>query len=134
MRRISYVRTEFRAENERIENTLLVFVYDIPYLGACGIFPPFHILNQIFLSGGGDGGMSPGAIWQPFEITKEEYDELKNAILSVAPRDLNNFTRYSNIQFEFDSEFDSIQGRLEWIAETCDKHRKSYHQKLKNCE
>ena len=78
--------------------------------------------------------MSPGAIWQPFEITEEEYDELKNAVLSIPPGDLKDFARYSDIQFEFDSEFDSIQDRIEWMVAMCNKHRESYHQKLKNCD
>ena len=132
MRTISYVRTEFHAEDEAIENSLLAFVYDVPYLGACGIFPPCNILNQIFLSGGGDGGMSPGAIWQPFEISEDEYEDLKQAVLSVDPADLGDAARYADIQFEVDSEFDPIRDRIEWMVATCDKHRETYHRKLKH--
>jgi hypothetical protein len=132
MRKISYIRTEFHAEDEDTENTLLAFIYDIPYFGACGIFPPFHILNEIFRSGGGGGGMSPGAIWVPFEITEKEYIELKNAVLSVEPMDLKEVARYCDIQFEFDSEFDNIQIWIKWMALVCEKHRESFHQKIRD--
>jgi hypothetical protein len=132
MRKVSYIRTEFHQEDINIDNTLLAFVYDVPYFGACGIFPPFHILNEIFLSGGGNGGMSPGAIWQPFGITEEEYLELKNAVLSIEPMDLRDLARYCDIQFEFDPEFDNIQDRRKWTVATCEKHRESYHKKIKN--
>ncbi len=74
--------------------------------------------------------MGLGAIWQSFEITQEEYYELKDAVLSVIPKELKNFARYSNIQFEFDSEFDSIQDWMEWVVAVCDKRRENYHQKI----
>ena len=63
MRAISYVWKEFHRNDEKVVNTLLAFIYDIPYSGACEIFPPLHILNQIFRDGEGDGVMRPGAIW-----------------------------------------------------------------------
>ncbi|MEW6185850.1 MAG: hypothetical protein AB1585_08955 [Thermodesulfobacteriota bacterium] len=132
MRKISYHRTEYKAKEKKIENDLLAFIYDIPYIGACGIFPPLQILNRIFLSGGGDGGMGPGAIWEPFEITGQEYEELTMAIASTSPEQLKNRTRYGDIPFEFDSKFDQIKDRLQWIEKVCDKHRGNYHKKIRN--
>ena len=76
--------------------------------------------------------MGPGAIWQPFEIAQEEYDELKAAALSVEPMDLKGVARYGDIQFECDSEFDDIQDWMEWMAATCEKHRERYHKKKKS--
>jgi hypothetical protein len=130
MRIIKYERTEFHGDDELIENELLAFVYDIPYFGACGIFPPIHIINSIFLSGGGDGGMSPGAIWSPFEITVEEYDELVEAVKKTPASHLSSKARNCDIQFEFDSEFDNITDRFEWLTEVCNKHRENFHKRL----
>jgi hypothetical protein len=110
----------------------MAFVYDIPYFGACGIFPPFHIINQIFLTGGSDGGMGDGAIWEPFEITESEYNELKEAVAKTSVRKLKKLSRYCDFQFEFDSEFDSIPNWLQWMNKTCDKHRLSYQTKMIN--
>jgi hypothetical protein len=77
MRTIKFQRHEFHEEKpEDREAPLFVIVYDVPYFGACGIFPPFHITNQFFASGGSRVGMSPGATWEPFTITEAEYFEL----------------------------------------------------------
>ena len=76
--------------------------------------------------------MSPGTIWVPFEITEKEYIELKNAVLSIEPVDLKDVARYCDIQFEFDSEFDNIQNWIEWMALVCEKHRESYHRKIRD--
>ena len=54
-RTVQYLRHELFYEPEPREARFSVFVYDVPYLNACGIFPPLHILNMILRSGGGDG-------------------------------------------------------------------------------
>ncbi len=36
LRRVCYVRHEFHGEPEEQVHSLLAFVYDIPYFGACG--------------------------------------------------------------------------------------------------
>ncbi|WP_155313727.1 hypothetical protein [Desulfosarcina ovata] len=134
MRKIKYDRTEFHAGDESVENDLLSFVYDIPYFGACGIFPPIHIVNTIFLEGGGDGGMSPGAIWTPFEITEKEYEELVEAVKNTPLTNLEGKARYCEIQFEFDPEFDHIIDQFDWLQEVCKKHRENFHKKLDKFE
>jgi hypothetical protein len=125
MRRIRYERGEFHGDPEATENDLLSFVYDIPYLGACGIFPPFHLINRTFGSGGSEGGMSHGAIWSPFEITEEECSELVKAVAMVRPGKLINRTRCCKIQFQFDSECDNIADYREWVKAVCQCTRRS---------
>src|SRR6516164_9115535 len=67
LRKVRYFRYDGPHHEPKVmENTLLAFVYDIPYFAACAVFPPFHLLNQILLCGGSDGGMSPGATWKSF--------------------------------------------------------------------
>ena len=130
MRIINYERTELHGDNEPVENDLLSFVYDVPYFGACGIFPPFKIANSIFLSGGGDGGMSPGAIWSPFDITEDEYKELVEGIKKTSLKDISKKVRYGDIKFEFDPDFDHIQDHIDWLTAVCNKHLENYHKKL----
>src|SRR5688500_8069066 len=83
------------------ENFLLAFLYDIPYFGACGVCPPFHLLKQLLLRGGGQGGMSPGATWEPFSITPAEYRDLTEAVRAVPPDSLRDRARYAHLPFSF---------------------------------
>ncbi len=129
MKRIVYERHEFHGEPERRSAELSVLVYDIPYIGACGIFPPLHIVNEIFASGGSEGGMSPGATWQPFEISSAEYEELVEVIRFLDPQSLGDRARYTGVKYEFDSDFDDIREWQLWISAVCQKHRGSYHRR-----
>ena len=38
------------------------------------LFPSYEVVNQMCQGGGTDGGMSPGATWKGFAISREEYD------------------------------------------------------------
>lgn len=129
MKAIEYERHEFRGEPERRSAELQVFVYDIPYFGACGIFPPFHILNEIFRSGGSEGGMSPGATWQPFQLSSEEYDRLVQEISELDPGSLGDAARYTRVKYAFDPGFDAIQDHVSWLLAVCEKYRDSYRQR-----
>lgn len=134
-----------------MENSLLAFVYDIPYFGACGVFPPFHLLNQLLLGGGSKGGMSPGATWEPFSISREEYHDLVEAVRTIPPEKLRDRARYAHLQFIFDPEFDGdpasypqypgikqhdslppeFKEYLEWMFAVCAKHRSRYHEAIR---
>ena len=48
MRQVTYFRHEGRDHAEPHQATLLAFLYDTPYLPACGILPPLRFLNQVF--------------------------------------------------------------------------------------
>ncbi len=52
-------------------------------------FPPFHILNEELESGGRDMGMSGGCFWKPFKISKSEYDEVKEELITSPEYELN---------------------------------------------
>lgn len=121
-----YTRHEYHHLPEQVKGRLLTFVYDIPYFGACGVFPPFQIANQIFSSGGGDGGMSPGTSWVPFQITKITYAELIKLVRKTDPDTLKSQSRFFYIKFIEDHSFDSISDHLEWMDVVCNKHRARY--------
>src|SRR5688500_16022990 len=95
LRRVRYIRwSGFPSCSwEPVENTLFAFVYDYyVHLAVCGVFPPFHLLNQVLLRGGGGGGMGPGAKWEPFSLSREEYDLLVEAIRTVPPDTIEGLT------------------------------------------
>lgn len=127
-----YSRHDFHHEPKIVKGTLLSFVYDIPYFGACGVFPPLRIANKIFKSGGGDGGMGPGASWKPFRLNKKTYEMLFETILKTDPITLSNRSRYYHIKFIEDKSFDHIKEQFEWQKTTCDKHRDWYHEQNAN--
>lgn len=130
MKVIDYERHEPHGESERRRAELPIFVYDIPYFGACGIFPPFHIINEIFQSGGAQGGMGPGATWQPFKLNSLEYEQLVKTVNALDPKSLGDKARYTWVKFEFDSDFDHIRRWEPWLFAVCEKHRESYHRRL----
>ena len=123
---INYTRHEFHYPPEDVNGDLLVLVYDIPYFGACGVFPPLHVANQIFSSGGGDGGMSPGASWIPFTIDRKQYDILINQVLETPTNSLEVKSRYNVVKFIRDNTFDHIQDQFQWLEAVCKKHGERY--------
>ena len=123
---IQYTQHEFRHEPQQTTGTLVVLVYDIPYFSGCGVFPPLHVINQIFASGGGDGGMSPGASWDPFQINSSTYSLLIEEIRELDPSDLAGRARYTQLKYIEDPSFDAIEDRFEWAEAACDKHRDWY--------
>lgn len=131
LRTIKYRRHEFRHKPRAYEGTLLTFIYDIPYFPACGVFPPPHVINQVFSRGGGDGGMSPGASWEPFTISEEEYLALKEAVAETPIVEIAPLARYAHARLKFDPEFDHIEDQLEWTTAVCEKHRESWHAELR---
>lgn len=52
------------------------------YVYSCHQFPPFHILNEELLTGGREMGMSGGCLWKPFQIEKEDYEVIKEEMLT----------------------------------------------------
>ena len=126
VRTVQYTRHEMLLEDESRTATLDVFVYDVPSLDVCGIFPPLHILNQILCRGGGDGGMSPGASWQPFALSESEYAALLPLVLEPDLNQLKTLARYTRLALKVDPEFDGIQDYFEWMQAVAAKHRDAH--------
>jgi hypothetical protein len=89
--------------------------------------------------------MSPGATWEPFELSPQEYADLAAAVRMVPVEKLRGRARYAQVAFKFDPKFDgapetypmradkilmrSIQTLspeereyLEWMSAVCAKH------------
>jgi len=59
------------------------------YVSCTQQFPPFHILNEELLSGGADQGMSGGCYWKPLEITEQEYEDIREEMLTSPSHNLD---------------------------------------------
>jgi len=130
MRRVQYKHTFLHGDDEPREGSLLTFVFDIPYFPPCGVFPPFHLLNQHLSSGGSAGGMSPGAIWAPFTISSEEYAGLVEAIESTSLAEIKLHARYAFGKPIFDHELDEVHDYFTWVIAAGQKHGARYHKEV----
>jgi hypothetical protein len=96
-KKIKYEQHEFTWPHPiKREATLAEFILDIPFILFNGVIPPLHLLNEILSSGDASGGMSPGTSWKPFEISKEEYNELVAELLAL---DLDALKKEDRIRF-----------------------------------
>lgn len=134
LKTVKYTQHDFHGDPESRETNLLAFVYDIPYFSACGVFPPYHIVNQIFSSSGSIGGMSPGATWEPFTVSCAEYDELIAALENTPVAKLQPYARYADVPMKAHRSFDHIQDRIQWMTAVCRTHRDSRHNELKKLQ
>lgn len=130
-RTVRYMRHEFRFDPETCEAPLWAFLYDIPHLAACGIFPPRHLLNVKLKTGGGDSGMSPGASWEPFELSESEYAETVAKVLNPDRVVLKRYARFIDQHWTLDPTLDHYTDWLAWFSTACAKHRSAYHARLK---
>lgn len=73
--------------------SLIEMLQSLPYAFATapqGIpdpIPPFTAINSLLSSGGRVGGMSGGCEWKPFQISREQYDELVLELLTLPDSD-----------------------------------------------
>ena len=130
LRRVQYFREELHYDPEPVEGTLLTFLYDIPYFPPCGVFPPFHLLNQFLALGSCGGGMSPGATWEPFSIGEQEYADLVEALKSTPLEEINSHARYAWFQPILDPTLDHIDVYMVWMIAVSQKHRERYRKEL----
>ena len=113
---IEYLRTEPNPEDERWSAPLIGFIHDVPYLGVCGVLPSLQILNDTLLSGGGDGGMGPGAKWAPFSISEKQYEQLCEEIENTEEKELEKYSRYWVPKLIVARELSHIKDAVEWEA------------------
>jgi len=131
LKEISYEQHEYLHRPKVCKGTLLTLIYDIPYFPSCGVFPPLHILNQVFSRGGSPGGMGPGATWKPFTLSEEEYDVLVREVKTTPLSEIKTPARYAFLSLKFDPSFDHIEGLMEWSDAVCHKHRDEWHAELR---
>lgn len=81
------------------------------YIHVCKQFPPFHILNEELISGGSDQGMSGGCFWKPFELSREEYDLLREEMLTNPEYNI-----------EYDKSLEEKTTMKKWCGAVLTKH------------
>lgn len=129
LRRVSYERDDGH-EYELYEGSLLTFLFDIPYFPPCGVFPPLHILNQFLSLGSCGGGQSPGANWEPFSISDDEYLSLVEAVEKTPLDEIRPRARYAWLKPKFDPSLDNIDVYHMWMIAACQKHRDRWKAEL----
>jgi hypothetical protein len=93
------------------------FILDIFLIGADGVLPPFHVLNEFLQEGGNNGGMSPGTTWKPFTITESEYDELVETLLRLNVEDAKRTHPYINfMKIQVDESLHHHPTYYQWQA------------------
>jgi hypothetical protein len=104
------------------EEALSIFLYELPNLTACNVFPPLHILNIVLLRGWAGGSMSPRFTWEPFGISEQEYQELLPKLLDPDWEVMCKKLWRIRLPMKHDSEFDDIADRYTWMDTACKKH------------
>ena len=77
----------------------------------CKQFPPRHILNEELMSGGQDQGMSGGCFWSPFEVSEEDYNLIKEEMLTDPL-----------LELEYDVELETKPNLRKWCGAVLSKH------------
>jgi hypothetical protein len=88
MENIEYTVTEFHAPGGKCRGTLSDLILDADIIPRCGLIPPFRVVAAVLRSGGSDGGMSPGCIWEPFDLREEDYLQAVDKLERLTPDDL----------------------------------------------
>ena len=102
-------------EEGAYEDSLSTFLYQLPNLTSCNIFPPLHILNILLCRGWTGGSMSPRFIWEPFEISEQEYQETLPKLLKPDWETLCKKLWRIRHPMKVDSKFDHIVDRDIWM-------------------
>ena len=90
-------------------------------------------MNQIFASGGGDGGMSPGSSWKPFRISSGQYDRLVQQVRETPVILIKDKARFGQLKFIIDSSFDQYKEQSTWLNKVCERYRENYHREIQKC-
>jgi hypothetical protein len=93
----------------QVSGTLVEFFLS----GACSVIvyfrvvPPFAMLNNFLASGVSEKGMGGAWKWDPFTLTKTEYEELASALVAAAPPQGWRVIQY-------------LSEVPEWVTDECD--------------
>ena len=122
MREIKYLRHEFHHKAEKRLEPLQYFVLDIPYLFITGVIPPLTVLNGVLGRGGSDGGMGPGASWEPFTLTETEYTELVEELLTQDTTVAAKYARFVPKELQEDVSLHHHSNFIHWLRAAKVKH------------
>jgi hypothetical protein len=105
MKKIEYTVTDFHAPDGNCRGTLADLIIDADIIPSCGLIPPFRVVASVIRTGGGDGGMSPGCIWEPFELREEDFWRAVEKLESLTPADLASRPRVRQFTDELRQDY-----------------------------
>ena len=129
MRSVKYRRHEFHDNQPwHRKEELHRFLLDIPYLLYFGVIPSRAAMNEVLRAGGGDGGMSPGASWEPFELTEDEYWEAIERWdqMDIAKEKDDDHFRYDPKVFVQEGEIMNIGSHGDYLSRSRKKYEALY--------
>jgi hypothetical protein len=105
METIEYSVTEFHGPDGQCRGTVADLMLDAYLIPPCGLIPPFRVVAAVFRSGGSGGGMSPGCVWQPFELSEGDYLQAVERLERFTPDDLRSRHRDPHIASEIQPDY-----------------------------
>jgi hypothetical protein len=113
------------------KNPLYRFILDIPYALYFSVVPSREALNEVLRVGQAGGGMGEGLVWQPFEITPDEYEAVLNAWREFDLRKVIGAKKSEipDLAFIFDDEIMAIPHHLDYVRRSSAKYESHFFKK-----
>lgn len=105
MRAIEYTVTDFHSPDAHCHGTIADLMLDADLIPRCGFIPPFKVVAKVFRSGGGEAGMSSGCVWQPFQLSEDEYWQAVQRLEQFTLDDLKSRHRDPQITGEIQPDY-----------------------------
>lgn len=105
MQTVEYTVTELHGGDGRCSGTVADLMLDAHMIPPCGLIPPFRVIAAVMRSGGSRGGMSPGCIWSPFELSEDDYSQAIARLECFTPDDLRGRHRDLRIVGEIQPDY-----------------------------
>src|ERR1044071_4017838 len=105
METIEYIVTEFHSPDGQCRGTVVDLMLDAHLIPPCGFIPPFRVTASVLRSGGSRGGISPGCVWQPFELSEADYWQAVQRLEQFTADDLRSRHRNPQIAGEIQPDY-----------------------------
>lgn len=102
---IEYTVSDFHGEDGTCRGTVADLILDAHLIPPCGLIPPFRVVAAVFRSGGSQGGMSPGCVWEPFELSEADYWQAVQRLEQFTPEELKSRHRDPHIASEIQPDY-----------------------------
>lgn len=97
METVEYRVTEFHGPDGKCRGSVADLILDAHMIPPCGLIPPFRVVAALCRSGGARGGMGPGCIWQPFDLSEDDYWQAVERLERFTPGELRSRHRDPHI-------------------------------------
>jgi hypothetical protein len=127
MRSLTFRLIDVASEQTEQDHTvsLIEFVYNVVAIAESAIIPPFDILNERFLSGGKCNPFG-NVDWKPFEISRDEYEQLVEEVKAVDPSEVWSYKGITFVKLRRAEEFDKFTDSDRWRTVICREFSDEY--------